>query len=46
LQDTEIASQCKLFRFGEVDSMEAKACAQFAEVTFVAIPAGKLRRYR
>jgi UDP-N-acetylglucosamine--N-acetylmuramyl-(pentapeptide) pyrophosphoryl-undecaprenol N-acetylglucosamine transferase len=26
--------------------MEAKACAQFAEVTFVAIPAGKLRRYR
>jgi UDP-N-acetylglucosamine--N-acetylmuramyl-(pentapeptide) pyrophosphoryl-undecaprenol N-acetylglucosamine transferase len=46
LQDTEIASQCKLFRFGEAHSMEAKACAQFDEVTFVAIPAGKLRRYR
>lgn len=46
LQDTEIKAQCKLFRFGESDSLEEKSCAQFPEVTFVPIPAGKLRRYR
>lgn len=46
LQDTEIRAQCKLFRFGESDSLEEKSCAQFPEVTFVPISAGKLRRYR
>jgi UDP-N-acetylglucosamine--N-acetylmuramyl-(pentapeptide) pyrophosphoryl-undecaprenol N-acetylglucosamine transferase len=46
LQDTEIASQCKLFRFGENNSLEQKICNQFAEVTFISVPAGKLRRYR
>jgi UDP-N-acetylglucosamine--N-acetylmuramyl-(pentapeptide) pyrophosphoryl-undecaprenol N-acetylglucosamine transferase len=45
LQDTEIAHECKLFRFGESDSLEQKTAQQFAEVTFVSIPAGKLRRY-
>ena len=46
LQDTEITSKCKLFRFGEHNSLEQKTCHQFAEVTFISIPAGKLRRYR
>lgn len=46
LQDTEIAHQCKLFRFGEADSLEEQICSHFPEITFVAIPAGKLRRYR
>lgn len=45
LQDTEITRDCKLFRFGEADSMESKTASKFPEVTFIAIPAGKLRRY-
>lgn len=46
LQDTEITRDCKLFRFGEANSMESKTANKFPEVTFVSIPAGKLRRYR
>ena len=45
LQDTEITRDCKLFRFGEANSMESKSASKFLEVTFIAIPAGKLRRY-
>lgn len=46
LQDTEINEHCKLFWFGEANSMEAKICTQFPSVTFLPIPAGKFRRYR
>lgn len=45
LQNTEITRDCKLFRFGEANSMESKTASTFPEVTFIAIPAGKLRRY-
>lgn len=45
LQDTEIASQCKLFRFGEQNSLEQKSATQFSAIIFVPISAGKFRRY-
>lgn len=45
LQDTHIASQCKLFRFWERDALEERSAKSYDEVTFVPVRCGKLRRY-
>lgn len=45
LQDTDITSQCKLFRFGEQGSLEETTCARYPTVLFLPIQSGKLRRY-
>jgi len=45
LQDTDIASQCKLFRFWERNSAEERCAKNYIEVTFIPVFCGKLRRY-
>lgn len=42
----EIQDKCKLYRFGEANSLESQACAGLEGVEFINVQAGKLRRYR
>lgn len=46
LEDSYLAEHCKLFRFGEQGWIEETYAAKYQQVTFVPIPAGKMRRYR